>query len=95
MKRMLHEISWKGFTCLLVTILALLLAKVPGQAQAQQAIEADQDNTDREGLPVVAIQFQGPKERSEQKLRSLVQTRPARAGPGRQRLTFAVTVVRK
>ena len=77
MKRMLHEIPWKGFACLLVTILALLLAKVP--AQAQQAIEADRDATDREGLPVVAIQFQGHKELSEQKLRSLVQTRPDRA----------------
>ena len=79
MKRMSHDIPWKGITSLLVTTLALLLATVPDQVQAQQTIEAERDTSDREGLPVVAIQFQGHKELSEQKLRSLVQTRPDRA----------------
>ena len=35
MKRMSHDIPWKGITSLLVTTLALLLATVPDQVQAQ------------------------------------------------------------
>jgi outer membrane protein insertion porin family len=79
MKHMLHDSPWRAFAWLLASTLGVPLVADPGHVQALQVADTDRETTDREGLPVVAIEFKGHHILSEQKLRALVQTRPDRA----------------
>ncbi|MEE2991080.1 MAG: POTRA domain-containing protein [Planctomycetota bacterium] len=81
MKSTLHDSPPGVLICLLTTGLALLAAGIP-RLHAQQLAPAEPGTTDtavREGLPIIAIQFKGQNQLSEQKLRAMVQTRPDRA----------------